>query len=205
MTEASNGLRKALARSQNGTVQSLSEMSADDIVANLSDEQKAELAASLPTPAAAAAEDMPNKKDGCESEASDDEDEDDTPVDGDMSAAADASASDRVKAVAAAVANDDACKGKAAMALQMLADDDFAGLSASGIIKALGNSAAPAAAAADSEDAARAEMKAALATSTNSNIAASGGGSKPGNAQANATNIWDAAIKTVAPSNSAVN
>lgn len=44
----------------------------------------------------------------------------------------------RVAAVAKAVAEDKNCQGKADLALSMLADDDYAGLSASGIIKILG-------------------------------------------------------------------
>ena len=76
MTTASKGLAAALARSTSGEVIALAEMSADQILAGLSDETKAELAAALPAPAAAAdaAAEMPGKKkDGC----SEDGDEDD--------------------------------------------------------------------------------------------------------------------------------
>lgn len=42
---------------------------------------------------------------------------------------------DRVKVVADAVANDPGCKGKAAIAIKMLADPDYANVSGSGIVK----------------------------------------------------------------------
>lgn len=42
---------------------------------------------------------------------------------------------DRVKVVADAVANDPGCKGKAAIAIKMLADPDCANVSGSGIVK----------------------------------------------------------------------
>ena len=105
---------------------------------------------------------------------------------------------DRVKAVAAAVATDPNCKGKADLALSMLADDDFAGLNASGLVKLLGKTPATssASAAADADDksdaAARAAMLAAIDEAGNSNIDANAGG-KPSGA-ANATAIWDRAI-----------
>lgn len=87
---------------------------------------------------------------------------------------------DRVKAVAAAVATDPNCKGKADLALAMLADDDFAGLNASGLVKLLGKTpattSASAAAGVDAEAAARAEMKAAINETGNSNIDAGNGG-----------------------------
>lgn len=87
---------------------------------------------------------------------------------------------DRVKAVAAAVATDPNCKSKADLALAMLADDDFAGLNASGLVKLLGKTpattSASAAAGVDAEAAARAEMKAAINETGNSNIDAGNGG-----------------------------
>lgn len=55
-----------------------------------------------------------------------------------LAAAAKASTSqpqDRVKFVANAVATDPACKGKAAIAIKMLADPDYANVSGSGIVK----------------------------------------------------------------------
>ena len=141
----------------------------------------------------------PKKKDGC----SEDGDEDDEGGDSDPAVkpktGAEAS-TDRVKAVAAAVETDPACKGKAALALSMLADDDFAGLSASGLVKMLGKTPVSGASAsdADADAAARAEMQAALAETTNSNIDAN---TPPaGSAQANSTSVWDKAIARVCPS-----
>lgn len=60
MTTASKGLATALARASSGAVLTLAELSADDLMASLSDEQKAGLSASLPAsnpPAASASED----------------------------------------------------------------------------------------------------------------------------------------------------
>lgn len=206
MTTASKGLAAALGRSASGTVVAIADMTAADLMASLGDEQKASLAAALtPPPAAAAAdgasaEDMPpKKKDGC----SEDGDEDDEGGDSDpaMKPKKGAEAStDRVKAVAAAVETDPACKGKAGLALSMLADDDFAGLSASGIVKLLGKTPVSGASAndADADAAARAEMQAALAETTNSNIDANV--PPAGSAQANSTSVWDKAIARVCPS-----
>lgn len=199
MTTASKGLAKALGRSASGDVIALAEMSSTDLLASMTDEQKAELAASLapPTPPAAGADadagDKPMKE-----KAEDDGDEDD--ADGKpkppMAAAADA---DRVKAVAAAVESDPACQGKAALALQMLADDDFAGLNAAGLVKLIGKTPVDGAKAseADPEAAAREEMKAALSDQNNSNLDANGG-TAPAN-PANSSAVWDKAIARVFP------
>lgn len=194
MTDASTGLRKALGRSASGEVIALAEMNATDLLASLGDDQKAELAAALaPEPAAAAAEEMPPKKDGC----SEDGDEDDTDGDkdkGPMAAASD----DRIKTVAAAVENDDACKGKASLALQMLADDDYAGLNGAAMVKLLGKANIEgAAASADVEGDDRAAMKAALKSQDNSNIAPNGSQSQ--GQDANSTAVWDKAIARVCP------
>ena len=191
MTTASKGLAAALARTSSGAVLALAELSADELMAQLSDEQKAGLSAALP--AAAVAEDMPSKKEGC----SEDGDEDDIGEDSDpaMKPKSEASA-DRVKAVAAAVENDPACKGKAELALSMLADDDYAGLSASGLVKLLGKTPVPAgsnASDADTEAAARAAMQEAIAETGNSKIDASNGGASPTQAS-NASALWDRAI-----------
>lgn len=194
MTDASTGLRKALGRSASGEVIALAEMNATDLLASLGDDQKAELAAALaPEPAAAAAEEMPPKKDGC----SEDGDEDDTDGDkgkGPMAAASD----DRIKTVAAAVENDDACKGKASLALQMLADDDYAGLNGAAMVKLLGKANIEgAAASSDLEGDDRAAMKAALKSQDNSNIAPNGSQSQ--GQDANSTAVWDKAIARVCP------
>lgn len=200
MTEADKGIQKALAR-VGDTVRAIGELSADALLAELNDEQKAELSAKLP--AAAAAETMPKKDGNC----SEDGDEDDAGGDSDPmekpkgKAAVEAPKADaRVAAVAAAVANDESCKGKADLALQMLADDDYAGLSASGIVKLLGKSSASSAEA-DPEAAARAEMKAALAETTNSNAAATSGNA-PDKAQS-AIAPWDKVIAGMNPSKAA--
>ena len=193
MTTASLGLAAALARTSSGAVLALAELSADELMAQLSDEQKAGLSAALPAPAPAVAEDAPSKKEGC----SEDGDEDDIGEDSDpaMKPKSEASA-DRVKAVAAAVENDPACKGKAELALSMLADDDYAGLSASGLVKLLGKTPVPAgsnASDADTEAAARAAMQEAIAETGNSKIDASNGGASPTQAS-NASALWDRAI-----------
>lgn len=194
MTDASTGLRKALGRSASGEVIALAEMNATDLLASLGDDQKAELAAALaPEPAAAAAEEMPPKKDGC----SEDGDEDDADGDkdkGPMAAASD----DRIKVVAAAVENDDACKGKASLALQMLADDDYAGLNGAAMVKLLGKTNIEgAAASADVEGEDRAAMQAALKSQDNSNVVPNGSQSQGQNADSTA--VWDKAIARVCP------
>lgn len=199
-TGASKGLQKALARA-GSSVLAIAEMQAGDLLAELTDEQKTALAAELgpaasasAAPATAAAASAA-ASDGGEGEGEEGED-DDEPA---PPAAASASASGaqageraRVKAVAKAVAEDETCKGKADLALQMLADDDYAGLSASGIVKLLGKQPAPTTAANDPDAAARAEMQNAIAETGNSGIDASGGAG--GGKGANAEAIWDQAI-----------
>ncbi len=193
MTTAQNGLAKALARSASGDVIALAEMSAADLMAGMTDDQKADLAASLAPPTTnaddSAAGDMPSKKkEGC----SDDEDDDDKGGDSDPMANA---ADDRVKIVAAAVAGDDACKGKADLALSMLADDDFAGLSGNALVKLIGKTPVEGASAssADLEAGARAAMKDALAQQGNSKIDAGGSASKSSETAA-AASVWGTAI-----------
>lgn len=191
MTEASTGLRKALARAGNGVV-AIAEMQATDILANLTEEQRTELAASLAPqaaqPPASGASDAPEpenepddskcskcseaKKDGkcakCDAEAN-------------ASASVGASANDRVKAVAAAVASDENCKGKADIALAMLADDDFADLSASAIIKLVGKTAAPTASGDDGENGSKAMMDA-IKAQQNANLSTNGEVTEPAKA-----------------------
>lgn len=183
MTEASTGLRKALARAGSSVV-AIAEMQATDILANLTDEQRTELAASLAPqaaqPPASSASDTPDPKDEPDdskcskcSEAKKDgkcakcEDEPEA------GANANASANDRVKVVAAAVASDENCKGKADIALAMLADDDFAGLSASAIIKLVGKTNAPTASGDDAESGSKAMMDA-IKAQQNANLGANG-------------------------------
>lgn len=202
MTGASTGLQKALARAGSSVI-AIAEMQTDDLLAQMTDEQKAALAATLaPTAAASAEAEMkPGKEKGSEDGDDDDKDGDSDPEDkmeGKDGASANAS-TDRVKAVAAAVATDPNCKGKAELALSMLADDDFAGLSASGLVKLLGKApattSASAAAGVDPEAAARAEMRAAIDETGNSNIDAGNGGAGAG--KANHTSGWAKATARV--------
>jgi len=183
MTVASTGLLKGFVRAGNG-VTTIAELQTDDLLAEMTDEQKAAIAATLaPTAAASAEAEMkPGKEKGSEDGDDDDKGGDSDPEDkmeGKDGASANAS-TDRVKAVAAAVATNPNCKGKAELALSMLADDDFAGLSASGLVKLLGKTpattSASAAAGVDPEAAARAEMRAAIDETGNSNIDAGNGG-----------------------------
>ena len=86
----------------------------------------------------------------------------------------------RIQIVADAVANDPACKGKAALAIQMLASDDYASVTGTGIVTLLraGASAPTAQNVADARDKAmRAEMHAAINSTGNSAISPDGGGS----------------------------
>jgi len=192
-TPAQTGLAAALARTSSGAVLALAELSADDLMAQLSDEQKAGLSAALPAPVAASAEDMPKKKEGC----TEDGDEDDVGEDSDPAIKPKSEASaDRVKAVVSAVENDPACKGKAELALSMLADDDYAGLSASGLVKLLGKTPVSGGGNASddqSEAAARAAMKEAIAETGNSKIDAGNGGKTTPQGSDKAA-LWENAI-----------
>lgn len=207
MTDASKGLRKALARS-GASVVAIAEMQASDLLAELSEEQKTALAAELAPAAAAGAAPAAGAAAAAGGEGEDDEpgdeDEEEAPPPAAASGAApkaDASERSRVKAVAKAVAEDETCKGKADLALQMLADDDFAGLNAAAMVKLLGKQTV--AAAADDEAGARAEMKRALAETTNSGIDASSGGKGGGNSAGASASVWDKAIASVFPNHKA--
>jgi len=203
MTTAQKGLAKALGRSASGAVVALAELSTAEILASLDDDKKAELSAALSPPsppepaAAAAAEDMPKKKDGCSEDGDEDDAEGDSDKDKPKTPMAEAS-DDRVKIVAAAVENDDACKGKASLALQMLADDDYAGLNGSALVKLIGKTPIEGASASlDGEEAARAEMKSVLQSQGGSNIAPNA--SAATGQSANSTSVWDKAIARVCP------
>lgn len=206
MTEATTGLRKALARAGNGSLVTLSELTTDDLLANLSDEQKAGVTAKLaPLLPAAETKDMPKDEDP-EAEAEDEDPEaeadDDAKAgkdkkDGYMAAGV---RDERVKAVAAAVASDAACQGKSDLALQMLADDDYASLSASGLVKLLAKTGGGAAATeADGETQALAEMRAALKEQRNSNIDALGGGSSKAAGTGGGAKVWDTVLARMNP------
>lgn len=71
------------------------------------------------------------------------------------------SSKDRTAVVVDALANDETCKGKADIALMMLADDEFAGLSGNAIVKLIGHAGSSTG---DAESAARADMRAAIAS-----------------------------------------
>lgn len=180
MTEASLGLRKALAR--NAGVQKLT---AEELLAQMSDEQKTTLAASLapaPAPAASASDDgdeddLENMEDGKKKPKS--KKKDDEYMDDDAKAKA---ATER----AVAVMSSEHATGRTKLAADLLANDK---LSADEIISIL--SASAPATTPDPEAAARAEMQAALEANGNSEIEANDGGvSKP---EAKSADVWAAA------------
>jgi len=200
MITASQGLGKALARVGGGVV-AFSEMPVADILANLSDEQRAELAASVAPPAPVAGAAGHAEPDGNEPDGDPDDSKCSTckePMkDGKCakcapdSNASEASATARIKAVAAAVATDDACKGKADLALGMLADDDYAALSASGIVKLLSKQPASASTRDGEEDDGRA-MLAAMREGAQADLGQ--GGATPANAAAAENHGWGSAV-----------
>lgn len=209
MTTASKGLAAALGRAANGAVVALAEMSTEDLMASLSDDQKIALSAGINTtiPAASGAKDPESEPNETEPDSDPDDGKcqkcGDPMKDGKCAKCAPdskASASDdRVKAVAAAVASDPACKGKAELALSMLADDDFASLSASGLVKLLGKTAAPQSSVSEGGDeaSALAAMQAALAETGNSNIET--GSSASQSKEASAASVWGVAYDNEFP------
>lgn len=174
MTEASAGLRKALARGAG-----VSKMSNEELLASLSDDQKAAIAASVAPAAKAEAmepgqeeEEMEDGKKKPKSK----EKKDDEYMDDDAKAKA---ATDR----AVAVMSSEHAAGRTKLAADLLANDK---LSAAEIVSILSASAP-----ADAEAAARAEMQAALEANKTSEIEANDGGvSKP---EAKAADVWAAA------------
>jgi len=206
-TNASTALA-GLARAASGKIKTLAEMGTDEIVAGLTDEQRAGLAAALvPSPAAASAADP--EKDPNEHEPDGDPDDmcsscKQPMKDGKCAKCADASASadaahEGTPAYAAGFA------AATARAVAVMGAEGFGGHIASAS-KLLGNAKlsadeitalladAPAtSAASDPEAAARAEMAAAIAETTNSNADATGAGAKPNPASASAS-VWDQAI-----------
>ncbi len=183
MTEASAGLRKALARNAG-----VSKLSNDELLAAMSDEQKAAIAAAL-APVANAAAETPAPT----AAAGDDEDEDDTPM-GDKKKSKDKEKEYMSESEAAA-------KGATDRALAVMSSEHFAGnqaaatkllakeqLSADEIIGLLADLNPPAANAADPEDAARAEMQAALKAAGKSEVEANNGGTTAASAS---SNIWE--------------
>lgn len=161
MTEASSGLRKALARGQKVTAEALSAMSNDELIAGLSADQKAAVAA------AHAAEEA----DPAASEAEDDEETDTTMGDKKKSKDKEKDYMDD-KAIAEAKAEvhqrystvmaSEHYAGREKLAATLLANDK---MSADEIVTALAAAApaAPAKAIDGDDDAARAEMREKLA------------------------------------------
>jgi len=200
MTNASAGMATALARA-GGSVIAIGEMSAVDLLASMSAEQKAAVFAAAPAPATAGVavaamepgDDTGDEKcskcsepmkDGKCKKCSPDSNASAALIDG-TPLQTNASIHERVKAVASAVEADDNCKGKAGLALAMLADDDYASLSASGIVKLLGKTPATAAAA-DADGEAGAGMLAAMKAMGNANT-----GNSSASVSAEANHGWD--------------
>lgn len=190
MTEASTGLRKALARKAG-----VQKLSTDELLAEMTDEQKAGVAAALAasTPAASA----PNAS------ASDDSDEDDTEMgDGEKKPKAenkddeDMAAESGAKAAterAVAVMSSEHVAGRTKLAADLLANDK---LSADEIIGILSASAPEKPD--DPEAAARAEMQAAINATGNSSIDANGGGA-PSTQKSDSGALWDKAVAKLFP------
>jgi hypothetical protein len=177
MTEASVGLRKALARKAG-----VSKLSPEELLAEMSDEQKTALAASLaraPSPSAVASEDtaedhIEEVEDGADEPKSKKKDKE--YMDEDAKAKA---ATER----AVAVMSSEHVAGRTKLAADLLANDK---LSADEIISIL--SASAPATTTDPEDAARAEMQAALQEAGNSAVEANDSGAA---AQAADSAVWD--------------
>lgn len=194
MTTAQTGLAAALARSASGSVMALAEMTATDILASLSDEQRTALAAKFAPQAAA--ESVPPKKENC----SEDGDEDDKDGDSDPGMKgkdkAEASQGDafaQVNARFQTVLASDEYKGREQLAHTLLGN---ASLSADAILAALAAAPSPTVNAGTADDAALAEMRAAIASTGNSNIDANA--PAPG-AAAKAASVWDTALAKVSP------
>lgn len=188
--------KRLAAHRANAPAVSAEETNPDILLAGFNEEQMQAITAHL----APKAEMKP--KDNCSEDGDDDDSEDGKPATEskkkaeEPDAAASAMGNDRLPFVAAALANDENCKGKDALAMAMLADADYANVNASGLVKLLGKTPATTSASADAgvdnEAAARAAMLAAIEETGNSDINANGGG-KPSGA-ANATAVWDRVI-----------
>lgn len=162
MTEASSGLRKALARGQKVTAEALSAMSNDDLIAGLSADQKAAVAAAL------AAEEA----DPAASEAEDDEETDTTMGDKKKSKDKEKDYMDD-KAIAEAKAEvhqrystvmaSEHYAGREALATTMLANDKLSADEIVTMLAAAPKAAAPVASEEGDDDGARAEMRQNLA------------------------------------------
>lgn len=191
MTEATAGLRKALARGAG-----VSKMTPEELLAQMSDDQKAALAATLAPAAAsaaapAAAGDMPKKGegegddddadmvDGEKKSKSKDKDGDEYMEGDEAEAGAKASGG---RDVALAVMASEHFAGREKLAATLLANDKLSADEIIAILSASGTTAT------DPEDAARADMKAALAAAGKSGIEANDGGTVTPGA---AASVWD--------------
>lgn len=200
MTKASVGLGNALARA--GTkVLALGEMSVEDILANLTEEQRAQLhatasaAALTPPPAPAASAD----DDGDTDEMKPGEDKcskcSEPMKDGKCSkcepgAKADAFAAANQRALAVMGSEHFAANSKLAQAMlgnNKLSADEIVGY------LAIASASAPAHDPAAAEEAQRAEMRAAMGASRNSNIDAGNGGAGANNSQVDHSAGWSKA------------
>lgn len=208
MSTASQGLGKALARvGASGTVLALAEMSSDDILAGLNDDQRASLSAALAAPASVAAH--PEPGDG-----EPDGDPDDAncskckgPMkDGKCAKCADASAEaahEGTPAYAAgfaaattralAVMASDAFAGRAKAAATLLAKASLSADEITALLTDLGPAASGGES--DPEAGARAEMQAALAETENSTLDASSG--KRSSASADSSSLWAGAYSSI--------
>lgn len=192
MTEASAGLRKALARGAG-----VSKMTPAELLAQMSDDQKAALAATLAPAAAsapapvAAAGDMPPKKgedddddadmgDG-EKKSKPKDKKDDDYMEGDQAEAG--AKANGGRDVALAVMASEHFAGREKLAATLLANDKLSADEIIAILSASGTTTTT-----DPEDAARADMKAALAAAGKSGIEANDGGTVTPGA---AASVWD--------------
>jgi hypothetical protein len=175
MTEASAGLRKALARNAG-----VSKLTTEELLAQMSEEQKTALAASLaPPPAQAAAE--AGSEPEAEAEEGEAEEEGKAKKKDKDYMGEDAKAKAATER-AIAVMSSEHVAGRTKLAADLLANDK---LSADEIITIL--SASAPATTADPEEAARAEMQAALQAAQNSQVEANDSGAPA----AAAGSVWD--------------
>ena len=195
MTNATNGLHRALGRAAASASTAIADMQPADLLAGMTDEQKAAISAALAPQIEASGE--PSHADPAVRASAD------SALAASIATLESSASEDdaRIKAVAHAVATDAACKGKSDIALSMLADDDYASLSASGLVKLIGNAAVTASpddVIEAAEAAARAEMREAIYQGANSNIDPDGGGADRKDKATNSS-VWDAAISAVCP------
>lgn len=210
MTTNASAALAGLARAASGKIKTLAEMGTDEIVAGLTDEQRAGLSAVLtppPAPAAGANAEPDDKdpmepgencssckepmKDGKCAKCANASDSADASHEGTPAYAAGFAAA---TARAAAVIGSDAFTGKAAAAVKLLGNSKLA----ADEITALLADAPTSAAASDPDAAARSEMAAAIAETTNSNVDATGAAAKSTHAASSAS-VWDQAYASTNP------